>query len=86
MEEVKMEETEKKKLHVVFNYSGIELSQDNLLNRGLSFAITPLSLNLSLVLVGFFYFRRLRWREFFATQEDDHEYHPSIFRKEKPSS
>jgi len=26
--------------------------------------------------------RKLRWREFFATQEDDHEYHPSIFRKE----
>ena len=56
--EVKMEETEKetisrKKLNVVFNYSGIELSQDNLLNRGLSFAITPLSLNLSQVLVDF---------------------------------
>ena len=25
----------------------------------------------------------VRWREFFATQEDDHEYQPSIFRKEK---
>ena len=58
-------------------------SQDmvNLLNRGLSFAITPLSLNLSQVLVDFSKFnRRQRWREFFATQEDDHDYHPSIFR------
>jgi len=76
----------RKKLNVVFNYSGIELSQDmeNLLNRGLSFAITPLSLNLSQVLVDFSKFeRKLRWREFFATQEDDHEYQPSIFRKEK---
>ena len=71
---------------MVFNYSGIELSQDmeNLFNRGLSFAITPLSLNLSQVLVDVSKFeRKLRWREFFATQEDNHEYHPSIFRKEK---
>ena len=59
---------------MVFNYSGIELSQDkeNLLNRVLSFAITPVSLHLSQVLVDFSKFeRRLRWREFIATQEDD---------------
>ena len=76
----------RKKINVVFNYSDIQLTEamSRLLNRGLNFALTPLSLNMTQVLTDFAKFeRKLIWREFFAGIDDDQDYVPPIFRKEK---
>ena len=62
----------RQKLSVIFNYSSIELTpaMENLLNRGLNFAITPLKLNLTQVLVDFGKFqRRNLWQEFWSNKE-----------------
>ena len=78
---------QRQKINVVFNYSDLVLTDamNNLLNRGLNFAITPLHLNLTQVLVDFAKFeRRLLWKEFFADEDNEPTlYVPPIFKKEK---
>ena len=51
---------------VMINIDTFSRHAENLLNRGLNFAITSLSLNLSQVLVDCSFERRLLWREFFC--------------------
>ena len=50
----------KQKVNVIFNYSQLILTpaMESLLNRGLNFAITPLKLNLTQVLVDYQKFER----------------------------
>lgn len=76
----------KQKINVIFNYSSIVLTEamENLLNRGLNFVITPLSLDMSQVLVDFAKFERsLLWKEFFAGSEEQQTYIPPLFKTEK---
>ena len=83
----------KKKKHekqsVVFNYSDLELTADmtTLLNRGLNFAIQPMKLNMTELLVNFQKFQRtIMWVEYWTNQEkdeDDDEYKEPIFKKKK---
>ena len=56
---------------------------ENLLNHGLNFAITPLKLNMTQVLVDFKRFERtMLWQEFWAGKPTA-EYKPPIFKKQK---
>ena len=56
---------------------------EKLLNRGLNFAITPLNLNLTQVLVDFKRFERtMLWQEFWSDKPKT-EYKPPIFKKKK---
>ena len=60
--------TKRQHISVVFNQSNLVLTEamDNLLNRGLNFAILPLKMDLTQVLVDFKRFERtMVWREFF---------------------
>ena len=73
----------KQQLTAVFNYSDINLSNDmnDLLNLGLKFAILPIKLDITQVLVDFkTYERSLVWQEFFHSDEKQKEYIPPIFK------
>jgi hypothetical protein len=61
-----------------------------ILNRGLNFCVTPLTLNITEVLVDYRkYERKVKWVEFFNDQNEEtdtdsvREWIPEIFRKEK---
>ena len=55
-----------------------------LLNRGLSFSILPIKLDLTQVLVDFKRFERSAiWHEFWYGREKDENYKPPIFKTEK---
>jgi hypothetical protein len=72
--------------NIVFNKSSIVLSKDmeNLLNRGLNFAILPFKLDLTQVLVDFRYFERtMIWKEFWFGREGANTLGPQIFKKKK---
>ena len=80
-----MNKMKKQTLTAVFNYSNVTLSNDmnELLNLGLKFAILPLKLDITQVIVDFKKYKRtLVWKEFFSTKEDD-EYFPPIFKTKK---
>ena len=56
---------------------------EKVLNRGLNFAISPLKLNITQVLVDYAKFeRRMLWHEFWANTPKQ-DYKPPIFKKEK---
>ena len=76
----------KQKISTIFNYSKIELTQPmiNLLNRGLNFAVLPLKMDLTQVLVDFKRFERSAiWHEFWYGKEKNQNYKPPIFKKQK---
>ena len=76
----------RKNLTIVFNKSNYTLSMDmeDLLNRGLNFAILPLKLDLTQVLVDFKYFERtMIWKEFWAGRDQEEGVHPKIFKVRK---
>ena len=76
----------KQTISTIFNYSSIELSESmtNLLNRGLNFAILPLKLDLTQVLVDFKIFERsVIWHEFWHGREKDTTYESPIFKTQK---
>ena len=58
------------------------------LNRGLNFAILPLKLDLTQVLVDFKRFERtMIWQEFwFGKTQESEEYKPPIFKEKKEQS
>ena len=73
-------------MSLVFNYSNIQLTEpmNSLLNRGLNFAILPLKLDITQILVDFRkYERRVIWHEFWFGREADHEYEKPIFKTNK---
>ena len=75
----------KQKISVVFNYSSINLteSMEKVLNRGLNFAIMPLKLNMTQVLVDYKQFERtIIWQEFWFGR-DKVVYKPPIFKTKK---
>ena len=56
----------------------------NLLNRGLNFAILPLKMDLTQVLVDFKRFERMSiWHEFWYNREQYKNYNPPIFKNQK---
>ena len=76
----------KTSLTAVFNYSKIELTNDmlELLNLGLKFAILPMKLNITHILVDFKrYERSMIWKEFFSNKDTEDEYSPPIFKTKK---
>ena len=76
----------KQNISTIFNYSSIELTKAmvTLLNRGLNFAILPLKLDLTQVLVDFKRFERsIIWHEFWYGSENKEPYSPPIFRLQK---
>ena len=82
---------DKKKMETitsVYNYSDLTLTEGmtRILNRGLNFCITPISLNITEVLVDYRKFeRKMKWKDFFADQaeEENKEWKQAIFPKEK---
>ena len=75
----------KQSITAVFNYSDVTLTSDmnELLNLGLKFAILPLKLDITQVIVDFKKYKRsLVWKEFFSSKEDE-EYIPPIFKTKK---
>ena len=78
----------KQTITVVFNYSKIELtkSMEDVLNRGLKFAILPLKLDVTQVLTDFRRFERtLVWKEFWHGRDTDNtqERETPTFKKKK---
>jgi hypothetical protein len=82
----------KETISAVYNHSSLNLTEamTKILNRGLNFCVTPLTLNLTEVLVDYRkYERKVKWVEFFSDQNEDNdpdteiEWKPEIFRKEK---
>ena len=70
----------------VFNYSSVILTEPmkKLLNRGLNFAILPLKLDITQVLVDFRKFERsVIWKEFWHKKETENEPKEKIFKTEK---
>ena len=70
----------------MFNNSTLKLTEDmeNVLNRGLKFAITPLKLDITQVLTEFRRFERtMVWKEFWFGQENEGPYEPPIFKQKK---
>ena len=71
---------------IVFNYSKIVLTDamNRLLNRGLNFAILPIKLDLTQLLVDFKKFERsVVWKEFWHGREVEEPYVVPIFRTKK---
>ena len=76
----------KQKVSVVFNYSSITLTNDmeSILNRGFNFAILPLGLDITQILVDFKRFERsIIWQEYFYGRESDNERKENIFKIQK---
>jgi hypothetical protein len=66
----------KTQISAVYNHSSIKLTpaMETVLNRGLNFCVTPLSLNITNVLVDHRKFERsIKWKEFFANQNEDED-------------
>ena len=88
---VKLTKKQKKNLkkqipNIIFNKSSIVLSKhmENLLHRGLNFAILPFKLDLTQVLVDFRYFERtMIWKEFWFGRDGENTLGPQIFKKKK---
>ena len=80
-----MKKKKKEKVSVIFNYSGIKLSDgaEKLLNRGLNFSILPDQLNFTKVLVDVAELqRKMEWKEYFHDKEEQ-KYDPPLFKKKK---
>ena len=80
-----MNKVNRQAITAIFNYSSITLTQDleDLFNLGLKFALLPLKLDITQVLVDFLaYERKIVWREFFNDIEEVC-YTPSIFKTKK---
>ena len=77
----------RKNVSVVFNVSNLVLteSMEKLLNRGFKFAILPLKLDLTQVLVDYKRFERsMIWHEFwFGTPQGENTYKPPLFKSKK---
>lgn len=76
----------KQKINVVFNNSKLELTKDmeTVLNRGLKFAILPLRLHITQVLVDFRrHERTMVWKEFWHGKNNEEAYSPPIFKQKK---
>ena len=77
----------KQKINVIFNYSGINISDGAIsaLNRGLNFSVLPQKLNLTQVLADLSKFERtMVWIEFFHDKDDDDDYSgPPLFKEQK---
>ena len=77
----------RKNVSVVFNVSNLVLteSMEKLLNRGFKFAILPLKLDLTQVLVDYKRFERsMIWHEFwFGTPPGENTYKPPLFKSKK---
>ena len=82
-----MQKSKKKnKINVVFNYSGIELSEgaQKVLNRGLNFSLTPEKLNITQLLADISRFERLlEWKEYWYGKESDSDPGPKLFKQHK---
>jgi hypothetical protein len=64
----------KEQISAVYNNSSLHLTpaMESILNRGLNFCVIPLTLNITNVLVDYRKFERsIKWKEFFANQNDD---------------
>ena len=73
----------KQRIYAVDNYSSMTLSQaeENVLNRGLNFAIMPLNLDITQVLTEFRRFERtMLWHEFWFGKESEETYEPPLFK------
>ena len=71
---------------IVFNKSSIVLTQDqeDLLNRGLNFAVLPNRLDLTQILTDFRYFERtMVWIDFWFGRDQDGQLGKRIFKKKK---
>ena len=77
----------KQSITAIFNYSTLILTEPmtELLNLWLNFAILPLKLDLTQVLVDFTkYERSMVWKEFWYSKEDKSDnYKPPIFKENK---
>ena len=76
----------RQRINVVFNYSSVKLTEDmeNVLNRGLNFAILPLKLDLTQVLTDFKRFERtMIWNEFWYGRENQMGRKKPIFKNKK---
>ena len=76
----------KQKINVVFNYSDIELTaaMENVLNKGLKFAVLPLKLDIAQILTDFRRFERtMLWKEFWFGKDSEEAYNPPMFKKRK---
>ena len=72
--------------NIVFNHSDIELTPAMLkiLNRALNFAILPLKLDITQILVDYNRFARTAiWQEYWFGRDTDEAYTEPIFRKRK---
>ena len=85
----KVEKKRKERITLLHNYSSVELTKPmkSLLERGLNFAVTPSSFNLSEILLDFRKFeRKVKWKEFWYIHGDGEtlkDYVPPIFKSEK---
>ena len=80
------ENKSKQKTSLIFNYSGLILSEamKNLLNRALNFAVLPLKMDITQLLVDFNRFARaLIWQEYWHGRDSDEEYTKPIFKTRK---
>ena len=76
----------KQPISIVFNYSSIVLTADmeKILNRGLNFAILPLNLDITQVLVDFKRFERsFVWKEFWFGKNIEEPYVQPLFKTTK---
>ena len=80
-------DTEKQQTNIIFNYSSTTLTSamKKLLNRALNFALLPIKLDITEVLVDFNkYVRALIWHEYWHGKDVDKTEHTQpIFRKQK---
>ena len=76
----------KQPISIVFNYSSIILTaaMEKVLNKGLNFAILPLNLDITQVLVDFKIFERsFVWKEFWYGKNNDKPYVQPLFKTNK---
>ena len=82
-----LKQRNKLKLSAVYNYSSIKLTEnmEELLNLGLNFAVLPLKLDITQILVDFKKFERtMVWHEFWYNKdEEEKQYIPPIFKTNK---
>ena len=77
---------EKQITNIIFNYSSVTLTppMKKLLNRALNFAILPLKLDITEVLVDFNrYARAILWHEYWHGKDEDTEYIKPVFKHKK---
>ena len=74
------------RINVVFNYSSTKLNEnmEKVLNRGLNFALMPLKLDITQVLVDFNKFERtMLWKEFWYEHEESGNRKLPLFKSKK---